>query len=235
MSTPRLSIVILCYRSNTSIIPFAEEVKHLGLQLTQSLEIILVGNYIPGTSDQTHLIVQELAKNDSTFKAICKPKEGMMGWDMKTGLQRASGDFICIIDGDSQFPINAITTCYKHITTGKYGLVKTYRNKREDGVYRRLISNSYNLLFQVLFPGVNSKDINSKPKMLTREVLDNMKLTSDDWFIDAEIMLNIHKNKVNFFEFPTVFRELKDRPSFVKISAIFEFIKNLLIFKIRRL
>lgn len=233
MSNPKLSIVILCYRSNERIIPFAEEVKNLGLNLTENLEIILVGNYIEGTKDNTQHIVESLARDNKVFKAICKPKKGMMGWDMKSGLQKASGDIICVIDGDSQFPSNTISKCYHHLTTQNYGLVKTYRETREDGFYRKMISKVYNMLFRLLFPGINSKDINSKPKMFTREVLNKMELTSDDWFIDAEIMLNVHKLNVSFFEFPTTFKELHGRSSFVKFSAILEFLRNLLIFKLR--
>lgn len=235
MSNPRLSIVVLCYRSNERIIPFADEIKKLGLDLTENLEIILVGNYIEGTKDNTQNIVENLAKNNKVFRPICKPKRGMMGWDMKSGLESASGDIICVIDGDSQFPSNTISKCYHHLINQNYGLVKTYRETREDGVYRKTISKAYNLLFNLLFPGINSKDINSKPKMFTREVLNKMELTSDDWFIDAEIMLNIHKLEVPFFEFPTTFKELHGRSSFVKFSAILEFIRNLLIFKIRGL
>ena len=233
MPSPKLSIIILCYRSNERIIPFAEEVKNIGLELTNNLEIILVGNYLEGTKDTTQKIVESLAKNDDIFKAICKPKKGMMGWDMKSGLEKASGDIICVIDGDSQFPSNTISKCYHYITTQNYGLVKTYRETREDGIYRKTISKAYNSFFRILFPGINSRDINSKPKMFTREVLDNMELTSDDWFIDAEIMLNIHKLKYPFFEFPTTFKELHGRSSFVNFSAILEFIRNLLIFRIR--
>jgi dolichol-phosphate mannosyltransferase len=60
-----------------------------------------------------------------------------------------------------------------------------------------------------------------------------MNLTSDDWFIDAEIMIEIKRLGVPFFEFPTEFHELSGRKSFVKFSAIFEFIRNLILFKLK--
>ena len=112
-------------------------------------------------------------------------------------------------------------------------MVKTFRGKRNDGLYRKFVSKVYNFLFTLLFPGVPSNDINSKPKMLTRQALDSMLLTSDDWFIDAEIMINIRRRKMNFSEFPVEFREITGRSSFVKFPAIFEFLRNLLIFRIK--
>ena len=103
-----LSIVILCYRSGESIIPFAKEVKSLASKLSNSYEIVLVGNYVEGAQDNTKEIVLQLANEDSSFVAIAKPKQGMMGWDMKEGLKAASGKYICVIDGDGQFPIDSI-------------------------------------------------------------------------------------------------------------------------------
>lgn len=231
---PKLSIIILCYRSEEHIIMFAQRVKELAEKLGDSFEIILVGNYIEGSEDRTKEIVEQIAQEDTTFKAVCKPKKGMMGWDMKEGFSYANGEFLCVIDGDGQFPIESITLCYKTIKTGSYGLVKTYRKKRKDGFYRKFVSIIYNLLFSILFPNVKSKDVNSKPKILTRNAYERMALTSDDWFIDAEIMINIGKLGIKYCEFPTDFYELHGRSSFVKFSAIIEFIKNLFIFRFKK-
>ncbi len=230
---PELSIVILCYRSEHHIISFVEKVKKHAENLTQNFEIVLVANYIENSIDKTADIVKEIAKNNKNFITVCKPKKGMMGWDMKEGLSVTTGKYICVIDGDGQFPINNISKCFNIITTGKYDLVKTYRTNRGDGFYRKFISKVYNLFFSLLFPSLNSKDINSKPKIFSREIYNKMNLTSDDWFIDAEIMIEIKKLNATFFEFSTEFKSLKERKSFVKFSAIFEFIRNLFLFKIK--
>jgi len=231
---PELSIIILCYRSNESIISLAKQVQEVARNLTNSYEIVLVGNYIEGSDDKTEAIVREIAENDKNFIAVCKPKKGMMGWDMKEGLRMAQGNYLCVLDGDSQFPIDNIEKCFNKIKSSSYSLVKTYRTTRGDGIYRKVISRGYNFIFSLLFPNVNSKDVNSKPKIFTREVYEKMDLTSDDWFIDAEIMLNIERLQVEFYELPTHFLELEGRSSFVKVSAVFEFLKNLILFKIRR-
>ena len=233
-NTPELSIIILCYRSNESIIPLSHQVRDLAKSLTDNYEIVLVGNYIEGSNDRTEAIVREIAENDNDFIAVCKPKKGMMGWDMKEGLKIARGDYLCVIDGDSQFPIENIAKCFQKIKFSTYGLVKTYRTTRGDGKYRQIISRAYNFIFSLLFSNVKSRDVNSKPKIFTREIFEKMELTSDDWFIDAEIMLNIERLNVKFYEFPTHFLELEGRASFVKISAVFEFIKNLILFKIKK-
>ena len=230
---PELSVVVLCYRSEYSIIPFIEKVKETVEKLTDNFEIILVANFIENSDDKTATIVQEIANKDAVYKPICKPKEGMMGWDMKEGLAICRGNYLCVIDGDGQFPIENITKCYNEIKKGAYDLVKTYRIKREDGFYRKSISKIYNFIFSILFSSIDSKDINSKPKIFTRKAYNQMNLTSDDWFIDAEIMLEVKRLGISFYEFPTEFLSLNDRQSFVKFSAILEFVKNLFLFKFK--
>ncbi len=228
-----LSIIVLCYRSEEAIIQFAEKVKQTAGRLTDRFQIVLVGNYIEGSKDRTKEIVQQIANKDSCFKAIYKPKKGMMGWDMKEGLTVADGEYLCVIDGDGQFPIESIERCYKEIKTGKYDLVKTYRSKRHDGFYRTCISRMYNIIFSVVFYGLKSKDINSKPKMIRRKALDRIELKSKDWFIDAEIMINIRRLNMKFFEFPIEFYENTDRASFVKFQTIVEFIKNIIVYRVK--
>jgi glycosyltransferase involved in cell wall biosynthesis len=68
---------------------------------------------------------------------VAKPKEGRMGWDMKSGFQEALGKYIAIIDGDGQMPVSDIPIVYRLIKTGKYDLVKTFRIKRYDGLHRK--------------------------------------------------------------------------------------------------
>jgi glycosyltransferase involved in cell wall biosynthesis len=228
-----LSVVILCYRSGESIIEFAKKAQERIEALTSSYEIILVGNYFDNSNDNTKEVVEKIASEDSRFIPVCYPKEGMMGWDMRSGLENASGKYICVIDGDGQFPVESLDICYNEIIKGKYDLVKTYRISRGDGIYRKTISKVYNFLFTLLFPGLNAKDINSKPKIFTKQAYKQFKLTSDDWFIDAEIMITARRLKLKVKDFPVDFLKLENRQSFVKFGAILEFVKNLLIFRIK--
>jgi glycosyltransferase involved in cell wall biosynthesis len=232
MTDIELSIIILCYCSGETITDLVGGAESVVRTLTDNYEFILVGNYIEGNSDSTREVVTRLAAENARYKAICLPKAGMMGWDMRLGLEAARGRYLCVIDGDGQFPLESIARCYYVIKTGEYDLVKTYRDKRHDGPYRKTISLIYNIIFSILFPGLGSRDINSKPKMLTRSAYQRMEITSDDWFVDAEIMLNVRKCKMAFHEFPVEFGALSGRASFVRGDAILEFMKNLIRYRI---
>jgi len=151
---------------------------------------------------------------------------------MKSGLAMAAGKHIAIIDGDGQMPIDDLIRVYQKIRAESFDLVKTHRIERGDSAWRKTISFFYNLFFHILFPGLKARDINSKPKIFTRQAFEKFNLRSDDWFIDAEIMIQARRYKLKIGELPTVFLGLSGRRSFIKIGAIFEFIKNLIVYRL---
>lgn len=231
---PEISIVILCYKEGNLIKQFTKRTSDmLEANKIHDYELILVGNYHQNSDDQTPRVVAELAGQNPKILYVAKPKQGMMGWDMRSGLREASGRYIAVIDGDGQMPIEDLVRVYRKIKAEKLALVKTYRAERGDNRWRKFLNTIYNLFFRILFPGLNSKDINSKPKIMTKEAYQKLSLESDDWFIDAEIMIQARRFNFKIGELPTSFKELSgQRKSFVGLSTIFEFIKNLIIFRL---
>ena len=233
MDAPELSIVVLAYRSADTIENFMQSLVR-SLQEEKLLwEIILVGNYFEGIGDRTPEVVRKIAARDSRIKAITEVKKGMMGWDMKTGFRAASGKTLAVIDGDGQMPSGDVIRVYRLMIKDGLDLAKTYRTKRNDGYYRKLISLVYNILFKLLFPGINAWDMNSKPKIMTREFYEKISLESNGWFIDAEIMILARRLGIKIGETETVFHSMDSRPSFVKPLSILEFLANLLTFRIK--
>jgi len=202
-----------------------------------SYEIVLVANYNDYEigRDKTPDVVSELARRDSTLKIVANPKEGMMGWDMKSGLKVASGNTIAVIDGDGQMPPEDVLRVYEFLVSGGFDMVKTYREERFDGSLRLVISRVYNIFLKILFPRVKVRDANSKPKIFTREALKKLRIRQDDWFIDAEIIIQATYLNFKIGEIPTKFYENKFRKSFIKFSTVAQFIKNLLIYRFRTL
>jgi hypothetical protein len=80
---------------------------------------------------------------------------------------------------------------------------------------------------------VNARDVNAKPKILTRAAYESLDLVSDDWFLDAEIMIQARRHRFRIAEIPTEFLGLASRRSFVNFAAILEFLGNLVRFRIR--
>jgi len=231
---PDISLVILCYKAEESIRQFCQKaIEIFTASGIYDYELVLVGNYHENSDDETPRIVRLLADQNPKISFVAKIKEGMMGWDMRSGLSLARGNYIAVIDGDGQMPLEDVVSIYDKIRGEKLDLVKTYRITRGDSLWRKIISFVYNLLFRFLFPGLRSRDINSKPKIFSRTAYEKLRLTSNDWFIDAEMMIQARRLHFKIGEVPTDFLGLEGRISFVRTPTIIEFLKNLLIFRIK--
>jgi glycosyltransferase involved in cell wall biosynthesis len=228
MPAPELSAIVLCYRAEESI---RQVIDPLYAQLAASgleFELVLVANYHEGEPDRTPEIVRRFAAEHDRVTAIIEPKQGAMGWDMRSGLAAATGSAMVVIDGDAQNPVEDVLRLYREMQRTGVDVMKGRRIARFDGLYRRVVSGVYNGLFVVMFGTRGLWDINGKPKGLTRAAYERLDLTSDDWFIDAEIILKARRAGLQVAELPVVFNRNEERASFVRTSAILEFLRNML-------
>lgn len=229
-----LSIVILCYRSEESIVGFIREVEdELRSEKLDSYELVLVANYFKDISDKTPEIVRKIASENPHILPVILEKQGGMGWDAISGLRAATGDAIALIDGDGQMPPKDIVRLWRVLKSGEFDFVKTFRTERHDGSPRILVSSVYNFIFHILFPGRPYRDINSKPKMITHKALDRIKLGCPGWFLDGELMLEVRRLNLTFAEVPTIFKHNEWRGSFVNWGTAVSMIGSMIKYRIR--
>ncbi|HXD81473.1 MAG TPA: glycosyltransferase family 2 protein [Candidatus Acidoferrum sp.] len=233
---PELSVVVLCYRSGGAARSFAARISKALLDAgIDNYQLVLVGNYVSCSGDTTPDVVRELAAGDPRIVCSAVEKQGMMGWDLRSGLALATGQYLAVIDGDGQVLVEDLVRVYRLLREQGLDLAKTYRKQRGDGLKRKVFSLVFNGLFHILFPGLPVRDINAKPKIFTRSAFERMTLQSTDWFIDAEIMLQARSLGLRIGETETEFLGLTGRRSFIKLAAVFEFLRNLLRYRILEL
>ena len=225
---PQLSAVVLGYRSGAALNTVAEPLLALLDGSDLDYELVLVANYWPGSRDETPEVAQGLAEGRPRVRVVAEPKRGGMGWDMRSGLEATRGDVLIVLDGDAQNPIQDVLRMYHALLDSGADVVKGRRTLRLDGVYRRVISIVYNVAFRLTFGTRGLWDINGKPKAMTRRAYEVLDLRSDDWFVDAEIVLNARERGLRIVELPVTFRRNEQRESFVRFGAIFEFAANML-------
>lgn len=231
---PDLSVVVLCYRSGGEARSCAARIATVLLQAgVDQYQLVLVGNYLAGSDDTTPQVVRELAAGDPRIVCSAVAKQGMMGWDLRSGLALATGECLAVIDGDGQVLVEDLVRVYRVLRDQRLDLAKTYRARRGDGIKRKLFSLVFNGLFHVLFPGLPMRDINAKPKILTRSAYEQLRLQSDDWFIDAEIMIQARRLGFRVGEIETEFLGLTGRRSFINATAVIQFLRNLARYRIR--
>lgn len=229
-----LSIVVLAYKSEDFILPFLSQLQNEVLQLNISFEFIVVANYDKGDDNIVAEKLFQYFGNNPNYIILKEEKKGRMGWDMRSGLNKASGHYIAVIDGDGQMPASDIPLVYNIIKNGDFDLVKTYRKVRYDGFYRKVLSTVYNILFNFMYtPKIRFKDINSKPKILQRSIYQKMNLISNDWFTDAEIMIEAIRLQLRICEIGTVFYKKERESSLINFSTVVEFVYNLIKYKLK--
>ncbi|MBQ9344875.1 MAG: glycosyltransferase family 2 protein [Kiritimatiellae bacterium] len=233
---PELSVVLLCYQAGTLTFAVVNAIRRLLAGEGIDYELVLVGNYLPGdVDDPTPVYLRQIAADEPRAVVVAREKAGMMGWDMRSGLEAASGENILVIDGDGQMPVEDIVRVYRTLREGGYDMVKTYRVRRGDGLVRWAVSAGFNALFGLLFPGVRRyRDINGKPKVFTRAAYERLRLESGGWFVDAEIMLQAVEQGFRIGEVPAVFLKNERRRSFVGVGAAWELWWEMVAYRVRR-
>ena len=232
VTEPDVSLIILCYRAEDYIPECVASMEAELRQLGVRYEIVVVANYVPGRKDRSPQIALDLMRRNPHVNIVARPKEGMMGWDMRSGLEAAHGRVLMVIDGDGQIDPRDVARVYQELRARGLDLCQTSRIRREDGWQRVLVSHIYNVVFQILFPGTGLHDINAKPKAITREAYQSFRLSSTDWFTDADIIIQARRNRLRCGEIPSVFGK-GVRPSFINLEAVWEFIRNLILFRFR--
>lgn len=234
MTAPELSVVVLCYRAGSEITPYISSIVKELTDASLDYEIVLVANYdAAGDGDETQLVARTLAAQNRRIICVAEAKQGRMGWDLRRGLAAARGRYVGFVDGDGETAAGDILRLYSAVIADRVDFGKMYRIRRADSALRQTVSTMFNLLFSLFFPIARLSDVNGKPKILASAALSRMQLTSNDWFADAEIVLEAHRLGIRCTELPCEGLKSTWHTSFIGLPAVLEFLKNLLVYRIR--
>ena len=190
---PALSAIVLGYRAGDALPVLAERLHADLVGSGIGFELVLVANHDGPEPDHTAEVTREFAADHDNVTVIASQKRGAMGWDMRSGLDAAAGDFLIVIDGDGRTRPTTSSVPTSFIPArGRY-VVKGRRSTRADGLVQMVISLVYIVAFAVMFGARGIWDVNGRPKGITRKALGRMRLEADDWFIDAEIVLEARR------------------------------------------
>ena len=217
------------------VIPFFNEeknVKNVVDSLVRNIEIlginyeiVLVDN---GSKDDTLNIINKLIKENKNLKKVRLVGNEGYGHGILSGLKTAKGKYVGFIDGDGQFGNENVVEAYRKIINENLDLCKGFRTR---SIARNIMSIFYNLIVRLLF-FTHIRDINAKPKIMKMVCYKNLHLKSKDWFIDTEIMLKAKKKGYKYGEIPLEYKKRKGGKSSLGISAVLQFLKNLLRFRL---
>ena len=192
-------------------------------KLTKNYEIVIVDDGCPEKSGQ---LAKKISKKTKNIKVIFHKKNLGYGSALKTGFKNCKKDWIFQTDGDAEYDVNDLR---KLIKLKKYSdLVITYRYKKKYNTSRIIISWIYNIILRVIFL-TNFKDISTGSRLIKKNMLKKIKLSSNSPFIGAELAikskyLGYKVSEVGIHTYPRTFGS----GSSVSLKNIFLTIKDML-------
>lgn len=223
---PELSLVMPCYDEEDVVAETVGDLRRAFASRKIDLEIVAVDN---GSRDRTGAILRELAARDPRLVPVRVEKNRGYGHGILAGLPACTAPWVGIICADGQVDADDVARLFRDAQRSPGPrLFKVRRRFRMDGLRRKVVSVAYNLGTAILFPGLGSIDVNGNPKILPREALERMGLQSEDWFLDAEIMIKAKRLGLPVHETNVFARMRGGGTSNVRTSTCLEFARNLL-------
>ena len=224
-----LSLVMPCYNEE-EVIPFTiPRLLKAFEEAGYNLEIVAVDN---GSTDRTAEVIAELA---AEYRGVvpCRVETNIgYGFGVITGLPAATAPWVGMIPADGQVDAEDVVRLYEaaQATNGNV-IAKVRRRFRMDGLTRKIISIFYNVFVWLLWPGMNSLDINGNPRIMTRETMRTLKLESTDFLIDPEALVKARYLGVRILEMNVFARMRGSGLSHVRASTCWDFFRRLLSFR----
>jgi len=210
----KLSIVVPVYNEEEAIGKVIEDIKKTMRKARWKHEIIVVDD---GSTDKTAKIAKK--KN---LKLIQHPYNKGYGAAIKTGIRKARGEFVLIIDGDGTYPPQEILKLLKH--ANKYDMVVGARigKKVNIPISRRpakfILANLANYL-----SGVRIPDLNSGLRIFKKEVaLQFFKVLPSKFSFTSTITLSFLSSDYLVKYVPIDYHKRKGK-SKIKASNFFDF------------
>lgn len=134
-SSIALTVVIPVYNAERTIYALCEElIRTLGLQF--ALEIVLVNDNSKDKSEEVCISLYEKYKGIVKFYSLSR-NVGEHNAVM-AGLNKASGDYVVIMDDDFQNPVSEVAKLVNAILENDYDVVYTFYEKKKDSLFRNM-------------------------------------------------------------------------------------------------
>jgi glycosyltransferase involved in cell wall biosynthesis len=176
-----LSVVLPCQNQEDHIEDVLLSYRPALEQLRQPFEVVVVPN---ACTDRTPEIVRRVAANDSSIRVVESPYGGW-GRSVLAGLAVAAGEVLCYTNSARTDPQHIPLLVDRYLASRP--CVAKVRRVRRGAFARELGSQLYNLEARLLF-GIGAHDVNGTPKVLARETLDRLHLTSTGDLLDLELL-----------------------------------------------
>ncbi|MEI7671300.1 MAG: glycosyltransferase family 2 protein, partial [Deltaproteobacteria bacterium] len=192
MSTAKiLSVVIPVYNEKETV----REIIRKVLNLDFVVEIIVVDD---GSTDGTKKLLEQ-AKFDERVKTFFNDRNRGKGAALRTGFGHVTGEIVAIQDADLEYDPNEFAEMIRPICDGVADVV--YGSRLSGGKPQRVhlfwhrMGNGFLTFMTDLLYNTTLSDMETCYKMFRKEVLETIRIESDDFSVEPELTAKVCKNK----------------------------------------
>lgn len=202
----KLSIIIPVYNEERTVAELIKRVSTANLPKDLKKEIIIIDD---GSYDRTLQVINKI--RTKTFKLITHASNRGKGAAVRTGLENATGDIFIIQDADLEYDPNDYIKLLEPIRKKKAQVVYGTRladyplklwGKEKTPLPLNLIANKFlTFLTNTLYVS-QITDMETCYKVFTKDVLNNITLSSNRFNIEPEITAKILNRGYDIYEIP---------------------------------
>ena len=181
-----VSIVLPCHNEEANVAAAVRMACRAAALNAHAYEVIVVDD---GSRDGTLAVATRLAAGDAHVRVLRHPRNRGYGAALRTGIAAARQPWVLLTDADLQFDLAELERFLP--LAGEHDVIAGYRLQRQDPRRRRLAAAAWNRLVDQAI-GVRVRDVDCAFKLIRRELLDELDLTSSGAAISAELLARCH-------------------------------------------
>jgi glycosyltransferase involved in cell wall biosynthesis len=191
------------------IIPVYNEASHLeeflkivdDLQVPTSKELVIIDDC--STDGSAAIVERFIFKSNHVF--LKEPCNRGKSAALRSGIEKASGDFIIIQDADFEYDATDIPKLLQPLIEGKADVIYGSRFRRDSNQVHRTFHYLVNRILTILsnlLSGLYFSDMETCYKLFRSDIIKNIVLESNRFGFEPEVTAKIARLKVRVLELP---------------------------------
>jgi glycosyltransferase involved in cell wall biosynthesis len=196
-----LSVIVPAYNEEGTVEQIVQRLRELPLRL----EVIAVND---ASADGTGAVLDRLAASGALQRVIHHPQNRGKGAALRSGIAAAKGDVVVVQDADLEYDPTDLPRLLEPIRSGRADAV--YGSRFQGGPHRVLffwhsVGNRLLTIVSNMFTNLNLTDMETCYKLVRRDLLQRLPLTSDRFGFEVEITARLAQAGARIWELPITY------------------------------